>query len=453
VICNSYFLDEAIYERKGWVKISLIGTGYVGLVTGSCFAELGNQVICADNDTAKINGLKKGIIPIYEPGLAELVSRNTKRKRLRFTSNIAEAVRAGDIIFIAVGTPSSENGEADLTGIENVARNIAQHINSYKLIVEKSTVPVETGLWVKRTISTYNCKKVKFDVASNPEFLREGSAIADFMQPDRVVVGVESKLARDLLLELYKPLKCRIVVTDIKSAELIKHASNSFLATKISFINAIARICDKVGADVTEVAYGMGLDKRIGSEFLNAGIGYGGSCFPKDLDAFIHISEKIGYDFKLLKCVRDINLQQQSYFLHKLKDSLWILKDKHIGVLGVSFKRDTDDIRNAPSISIIEHLKKEGAKVKIYDPSAMPRAKRILRDAVFCQDAYSAAKGSDCLLILSDWEEFKRLDFARLKRLLKRPLIIDGRNILIPQAMKKSGFTYISIGRPRDGSP
>ncbi len=429
------------------MKISIIGTGYVGLVTGSCFAELGNRVICADNDALKIKGLKKGVIPIYEPGLKELVAKNTKKKRLKFSSSISEAVRSSDIIFITVGTPSSDTGEADLTGIENVARNIALNINSYKLIVEKSTVPVETGLWVKRTIATYIRKKVKFDVASNPEFLREGSAIADFMHPDRVVIGAESKLARDLLVELYKPLKSHIVVTDIKSAELIKHASNSFLATKISFINAIARICDKVGADITEVAFGMGLDKRIGPGFLNAGIGYGGSCFPKDLDAFIHISQNLGYDFKLLKNVREINSQQQHLLLHKLKENLWILKDKFIGVLGVSFKPDTDDIRNAPSVDIINYLEKEGAHIRLYDPSAMPKAKKLLKKVHFCQDAYSAARGSDCLLILTEWDEFKSLDLAKIKGLLKRPLIVDGRNMFKPQDMQKKGFTYISIGR------
>ncbi|MCX5697905.1 MAG: UDP-glucose/GDP-mannose dehydrogenase family protein [Candidatus Omnitrophica bacterium] len=430
------------------MKISIIGTGYVGLVTGSCFAELGNKVICADNDAAKIKGLKKGIIPIYEPGLKELVIKNTRKKRLKFSASISEAVRSSDIIFIAVGTPSSDTGEADLTGIENVARNIALNMNSYKLIVEKSTVPVETGLWVKRTISTYIRKKVRFDVVSNPEFLREGSAIADFMHPDRVVIGAESKLARDLMLELYKPLKSHVVVTDIKSAELIKHASNSFLAAKISFINAIARICDKVGADITEVAYGMGLDKRIGPGFLNAGIGYGGSCFPKDLDAFIHISEKIGYDFKLLKNVREINSQQQQLLLHKLKEHLWILKDKFIGVLGVSFKPDTDDIRNAPSIDIVNYLEKEGAHIRLYDPSAMPKAKKLLKKVHFCQDAYSAARGSDCLLILTEWDEFKSLDLTKIRGLLRRPLIVDGRNMFKPQDMQKKGFTYVSIGRP-----
>lgn len=434
------------------MNISIIGSGYVGLVTGACLAELGNKVICTDNDTKKITDLKKGIIPIYEPGLEELISTNVKKKRLKFTSRIKEAVGDSQIIFITVGTPSLGNGEADLTGIENVARNIALNMNGYRLIVEKSTVPVETGIWVKRTIATYVRKKVKFDVASNPEFLREGRAINDFMHPDRIVIGVESKKAREILVDLYKPLNAPLVITDIKSAELIKHASNSFLATKISFINAIARICDKIGADVVEVAAGMGLDKRIGQAFLSAGIGYGGSCFPKDLDAFIKISEKIGYDFELLKAVREINQQQKDFFLSKIKEVLWIIKDKTIGILGISFKPNTDDIRNAPSIEIIRALQTEGAVIKAYDPMAMEKVSTVLgKDVKFCQDPYEVCKDSDCLLIITEWDEFKELDFLKVKRLLKRPIIIDGRNIYEPKKMKKWGFTYIGIGRRDDG--
>jgi len=428
------------------VNISIIGSGYVGLVTGSCLAELGNKVICADSDNKKITGLKKGIIPIYEPGLEELVANNVKRKRLSFTSSIKDAVRACEVIFIAVGTPTLDNGEADLAGIENVARNIAINMTGYRLIVEKSTVPVETGEWVKRTISTYIKHKVKFDVASNPEFLREGSAISDFMHPDRVVIGIESKKARDILVNLYKPLNAPLVITNIKSAELIKHASNAFLATKISFINAISRICDRVGADVEEVAKGMGLDKRIGRDFLNAGLGYGGSCFPKDLDAFISISEKLGYNFELLKSVKNINAEQKSFILKKIKDSLWIIKDKTISVLGLSFKPDTDDIRNAPSLDIIKALKAEGARIRVYDPQAMKKTKEILEGVVFCKDPYEACKGSDCLLIVTEWNEFKELDFAKVKKLLKRPFIIDGRNIYEPKSLEKLGFTYIGVG-------
>jgi len=430
------------------MKITIIGSGYVGLVTGACFAELGNNVICADNDTKKIAALKKGVIPIYEPGLEELIAINTKKKRLVFTTDIKKAIKASEVIILAVGTPPQENGEADLTGIENVARNIALNMASYKLIVEKSTVPVETGEWVKHTIETYIKKKVQFDVASNPEFLKEGQAINDFMHPDRIVIGVESKRARDILTDLYKPLNAPLVVTDIKSAELIKHASNSFLATKISFINAISQICDKVGADVVEVASGMGMDKRIGRAFLNAGIGYGGSCFPKDLDAFITISEKLGYSFDLLKSVRQINEQQRDFFLRKIKEKLWIVKDKTIGILGLSFKPNTDDIRNAPAIEIINALKLEGAKIKVYDPSSMKKVKEVISDGLkFCQDPYEACRNSDCLLIVTEWDEFKELDFAKVKKLLKRPLIIDGRNIYDPQAMKKLGFTYVGVGR------
>lgn len=429
------------------MDISIIGSGYVGLVTGTCLAQLGNRVICADSDNKKIAALKKGIIPIYEPGLEELISNNLKGKRLIFTSNIKDAVSSSEVIFIAVGTPSLGNGEADLTGIENVARNIAINMTGYRLIVEKSTVPVETGEWVKQTISMYIKKKIKFDVASNPEFLREGSAISDFMHPDRIVLGVESKKAKDILVNLYKPLNASIVITNIKSAELIKHASNAFLATKISFINAISRICDKVGADVQEVAEGMGLDKRIGRPFLNAGLGYGGSCFPKDLDAFITISSKLGYDFELLKSVKDINEGQKTFLLQKIKDTLWIIKDKSIGVLGLSFKPNTDDIRNAPGFDIIKALQTEGAKIRVYDPKAMKKAKDFLKGVIFCRDAYTAAKGCDCLLVVTEWDEFKELDFVKIKKLLKRPLIIDSRNIYAQEAMQKMGFTYLSIGR------
>ncbi len=429
------------------MNISIIGSGYVGLVSGACFSELGNKVICADNDVKKIASLRKGIIPIYEPGLEELININVKNKRLFFTSDIKKAVSDSDIIFIAVGTPPLYNGEADLTGIENVARNIAENMRGYRLIVEKSTVPVETGEWVKHTVATYAKSRARFDVASNPEFLREGQAISDFMHPDRIVLGVESKKAGNILVDLYKPLNAPIVVTDIKSAELIKHASNSFLAAKISFINAVSQICEKVGADVQEVAKGMGLDKRIGAAFLNAGAGYGGSCFPKDLDAFITISEKIGYDFELLKAVKQVNYQQKNLILKKLKDNLWIIKGKTIAVLGLSFKPDTDDIRSAPSIDIIKDLETQGAKIKIYDPQAMQKAKQVLNKVKFCKDSYSTCEGSDCLLILTEWDEFKGLDFLKIKKLLKRPLVIDGRNIYGLEAMKKTGLTYISVGR------
>lgn len=433
------------------MNITIIGTGYVGLVTGACFADLGNTVICADNNKDKVALLKKMVMPIYEPGLDELVRRNLKEKRLTFTTDIPKAVTQSKIIFIAVGTPSLDNGEADLTGVENVARVIARNINGYKLIVEKSTVPVETGFWVEHTIKVNVPKskkgKVKFDVASNPEFLREGQAITDFMNPDRVVIGVESSAAKELLLELYKPLKTHIVVTDIRSAEIIKHASNSFLAVKISFINAISKVCEAVGADVVKVADGMGLDRRIGRAFLDAGAGYGGSCFPKDLDAFITIAQKNGYDFELLKAVRDINEQQKQDMVKKVKDALWILKDKQVAVWGLSFKPNTDDLRSAPAIDIIQRLKAEGAKIMAYDPQSMEKAKGILEGVKFCKDAYEAAKDSDCAVVITEWNEFKELDFLRLKKIMHQPVIIDGRNIYDPSQMNDLGFRYTGMGR------
>ncbi|MDI6758734.1 MAG: UDP-glucose/GDP-mannose dehydrogenase family protein [Candidatus Omnitrophota bacterium] len=429
------------------MNISIIGSGYVGLVTGSCLAELGNQVLCVDSDIHKIRRLKKGEIPIFEPGLGELIASNVKKRRLHFSSSIKEAVRKAEIIFIAVGTPSLENGEADLTSIEDVARNIALNMTGYCLIVEKSTVPVETGEWVKRTICAYIKRKIKFDVASNPEFLREGQAINDFMHPDRIVIGVESKKAKDILMNLYKPLNAPILVTNIKSAELIKHASNAFLANKISFINALSQICDKVGADVLQVASGMGLDKRIGRSFLDAGLGYGGSCFPKDLDAFLNISNKIGYDFQLLKAVKKINEEQKEFIFKKIKDVLWLIKDKTIGVLGLSFKPDTDDIRNAPSIDIIKSLQREGARVRVYDPVSMEKAKLLLTNVKFCLNPYETALGADCLLVVTEWNEFKELDFVKIKKMLKRPIIIDGRNIYEPKNLEELGFQYTGIGR------
>ncbi|MDP3143295.1 MAG: UDP-glucose/GDP-mannose dehydrogenase family protein [Candidatus Omnitrophota bacterium] len=429
------------------MEIAVVGTGYVGLVTGVCFAELGNRVTCIDNDEKKIRNLRKMIMPVYEPGLKELVESNVKNKRLNFADNIKDGIKKSKVIFIAVGTPSRPNGEADLTYVENVAKEIACHLDEYKLIVEKSTVPVETGKWIEHTIRINNKKKAQFDVASNPEFLREGSAISDFMHPDRIVIGVESKRAEEFLKELYQPLKVPIIVTDINSAELIKHASNSFLATKISFINAVSQVCDLVGADISKVAEGMGLDKRIGRQFLDAGIGYGGSCFPKDVDAFVHLSEKSGYNFSILKEVRKVNEQQKESFVKLIEKKLWIIKGKTIGVLGLAFKPGTDDMRNAPSIDIIMRLKEEGARIKAFDPQAMDKAKEIFREVKFCKDAYETAKGSDCLVIITEWDEFKELDFKRIKKIISQPIIFDGRNIYKPQAMEKLGFQYFSIGR------
>ncbi|MFA7283578.1 MAG: UDP-glucose/GDP-mannose dehydrogenase family protein [Candidatus Omnitrophota bacterium] len=429
------------------MNISIIGTGYVGLVSGACFAELGNQVICADSDIKKINGLKRGVVPIYEPGLEELIAGNLRKKRIKFTSSVKEAVKGSQVIFIAVGTPPLENGEADLTGVENVAREIARNMDGYRLIVEKSTVPVETCAWIKKTVSIYLKNKHKFDIVSNPEFLREGSAIGDFNSPDRIVLGVENTRSRQIMTSLYQPLNRPILVTNIKSAELIKHASNAFLATKISFINSLACICEKVGADVKEVAEGIGMDNRIGRHFLKAGIGYGGSCFPKDLEAFIRIADKLGYDFKILKAVGAVNREQGLLALQKIRDALWITKGKTIAVLGLAFKPDTDDLRNSPGIELVKSLLQEGARVKVYDPKAMKKAAAILKKAVFCKDAYRAAAAADCLVIATEWNEFKELDFARLKKKLKRPLIIDGRNIYEPGPLSKKGFTYIGMGR------
>lgn len=430
------------------MNISIIGSGYVGLVTGACFAELGNRVICVDNDQAKIKRLKAGVMPIYEPGLSELVKRNVKQLRLSFTADIRSAVKASDIIFIAVGTPPKDNGEADLTAVEHVSKEIALSMQSYKLVVEKSTVPVNTGEWVERTIRVFNKRGIKFDVASNPEFLREGTAIEDFMNPDRIVLGVKSKKAADMLSALYRPLKAPIVVTDIKSAEIIKHAANSFLAMKISFINAIANVCDMLNADVAEVAKGIGLDKRIGEKFLNAGLGFGGFCFPKDLSAFIRISEKAGYDFGLLKEVEKINDLQRSALMKKIENIIWNLHGKTVSVLGLSFKPDTDDLRYAPALYIIDMLLKQGAKVRAYDPISMAKARPILgRSVKFCKDAYDAAKESDCLVIATEWSEFKELDLKKVKKLMRQSVIVDGRNIYEPAEVRKLGFTYAGMGR------
>ncbi|MBI4352514.1 MAG: UDP-glucose/GDP-mannose dehydrogenase family protein [Candidatus Omnitrophica bacterium] len=430
------------------MKIAVVGCGYVGLVTGACFAGLGNQVICVDRDVQKIGLLKRGRMPIYEPGLEELVKENSKKGSLSFTADLKMAARRSEVIFIAVGTPPRPNGEADLSFVENVARTIAGEIRSYQLIVEKSTVPVQTGERIQQTLARHARKGASFDVASNPEFLREGSAVQDFMNPDRIILGVESKRAKGILMDLYKPLKSTILVTDIKSAEIIKHASNSFLAAKISFINAVSRLCEAAGADVEQVALGMGLDRRIGRHFLDAGIGFGGFCFPKDLAAFIRISEKLGYDFELLKAVQKINEEQKENFIRKIEEAVWNVPSKTIGVLGLSFKPNTDDMRYAPSVDIIEALKEQGANVRAFDPHAMPHARKRLKGVVFCKDSYSVCQGSDCLLILTEWDEFKELDLQKVKKLLHQPVIVDGRNIYDPKKMKALGFRYFSVGRP-----
>lgn len=429
------------------MEIGIIGAGHVGLVTGACFADLGNRVVCVDSDRRKVEALKKGRVWFYEPSLEPMVKRNLKEKRLSFTAQIAEGVRHSQVIFIAVGTPPLANGEADLTGVEQVARQIAQAMTGYRLIVEKSTVPVETGKWVRETLEHSVRKKVPFDVASNPEFLREGTAVNDFIHPDRIVIGVESKRAQQLLVELYKPFKAPLLVTDIASAELIKHASNAFLATKISFINAVACLCERVGADVEKVAKGMGADHRIGPSFLDAGVGYGGFCLPKDIDAFIRISEKQGYDFQLLKAVREINENQRRLLVEKVTKQLWNLKGKTIGILGLAFKPDTDDMRFAPSLEVIEAFKRAGAKVKAFDPQAMKEAKVLLNGVAFAKDPYALAERADCLVVMTEWNEFKELDLNRIKKRMRQPVVVDGRNLYDPGQMRQLGFRYVGMGR------
>lgn len=420
----------------------------MGLVSAACFSEMGYQVICVDCDKKKINSLKKKILPFYEPGLESIVTKNTKKGNLVFSSTLEASVKKSDIIFIVVGTPPLPNGSADLTSIENIARAIARNLNSYKLIVEKSTVPVQTGSKVKETIYRYRKNSVEFDIASNPEFLREGKAIYDFFHPDRIVVGVEHKRAEKIIRELYSSIKAPIIVTDINTSELIKHASNSFLATKISFINAVARICDLAGANVKKVALGMGFDKRIGKDFLDAGLGYGGFCFPKDLEAFAYISKKLGYDFNLLQEVKRINEEQRRYFVEKIKEHLWVIKNKKIAVLGLSFKPDTDDMRFAPSIDIVNFLLSEGASIRLYDPQANIEAKKIFANnkLEFAKNAYDAANKCDCICILTEWEEFKKMDFNKLKKCMHYPLVADGRNMFDKAAVEAAGFKYIGIG-------
>jgi len=429
------------------MKIGIIGSGHVGLVTGACFAHLGHEVICVDQDSRKIALLKKGKPPIYEPGLREMIQTHLRERRLSFTSEIATAVRRSEILFVCVGTPPKDNGEADLTAVENVSREIARTMTSYRLVVDKSTVPVETGEWVRRTIEANRRRRVDFDVASNPEFLREGSAIRDFLYPDRVVIGVASKRAEKTLKDLYRPLTAPILVTDIKSAELIKHASNSFLAAKISFINMIARMCEAVGADVERVAEGIGLDKRIGRSFLNAGIGFGGFCFPKDLGAFIRIGERLGVDVTLLRSVLEINDTQKKAFVEKIRKQMWNLKGKTIGILGLAFKPDTDDMRFAPSLDVVRALLAEGVSLRLYDPQAMGEARRILKKGTFVRSPYEAARGADALAVLTEWQEFIEIDFKRIRKLMHRPILFDGRNMYDPERLKKLGFQYYAIGR------
>ncbi|MBM3462441.1 MAG: UDP-glucose/GDP-mannose dehydrogenase family protein [Armatimonadetes bacterium] len=432
------------------MKISIVGSGYVGLVTGACLAELGHEVLCVDNDTHKIEELRQGRSPIYEPGLEELVRVNARESRLSFSTSVQEATAHGTIVFICVGTPPGPDGEADLSFVEAVSREIALNMEEYRLVVEKSTVPVQTGQWVQRTIAHHVRSGVEFDVASNPEFLREGSAIRDFMHPDRVVIGTSSDRAASLLVKLYEPLNAPLLLTDINSAELIKHSANAFLALKICFINAVSRICEKSGADVVRVAKGIGLDRRIGVDFLQAGIGFGGSCFPKDVEAFIGISSKLGYDFKLLREVLAINQEQRQVVLTKLEASLGDLAGKRIGLLGLTFKPDTDDLRNAPSLDIVRLLVERDADVRAYDPKGMERARgagEAMEVVHYCDDPYEVAENADALVVVTEWDVFRRLDLQRIHGAMRRPFVIDGRNIYDPARMRRLGFEYHGVGR------
>ncbi len=429
------------------MKLTIIGTGYVGLVSGTCFAEVGHRVICVDNDAAKVKMLQAGGIPIYEPGLEDLVKKHVASGNLSFSNSTAEGVTNSDVIFIAVPTPPQADGSVDMSFIERVARDIAGAMTEYKIIVDKSTVPVQTGDKVAETIKRYCKSQVEFDVVSNPEFLREGFAVEDLMKPDRVVIGVRSQRPVAAMKEVYEPFKAPIIVTDINSAELIKHAANSFLALKISYINAVSIICEATGANVQEVANGMGMDERIGKRFLNASLGFGGSCFPKDLSAFIKIAEELRYDFGLLKEVQRINASQMDRFMRKIVDTLWVLKGKKIGVLGLAFKQNTDDVRTSPAIDLCHRLQKEGATLRVHDPKAMDKAKALLNDVTYVDNMNDVAEGCDALVIATEWDEFKKLDLDRARKLLSHPILFDGRNLFDPKEMEKHGFIYKSIGR------
>ncbi|MBU2064228.1 MAG: UDP-glucose/GDP-mannose dehydrogenase family protein [Candidatus Omnitrophica bacterium] len=429
------------------MHIGVIGTGYVGLVTGACLADLGHTVLCIDNNQDKIKQLKRGVIPFYEPGLEGLVITNKNEGRLHFSANMEECVKKCEIIFICVGTPPLPSGEVDLSAIEHVCIDIAKHMKAYRLIVEKSTVPVKTGEWVEQALKKHAKRGIKYDVASNPEFLREGTAIQDAKHPDRIILGVDSDRAAMLLVKLYEPLNAPLLITDIKSAELIKHTANAFLALKVSFINAVANICERTGADVLKVAKGIGMDRRIGQDFLCPGIGYGGSCLPKDVSAYIKLCEKVGYDFKLLKEVEQINLNQRKVVISKLKKSLSRLQGKNIAVLGLSFKPDTDDMRGAPSLDIIKSLQREKAVIRAYDPVAMDNAALLVKKIKFCEDPYQALSGADAAVFVTEWRQFGHLDLPKVKKIMRCPIIIDGRNIFEPKKMAQLGFAYFGIGR------
>jgi UDPglucose 6-dehydrogenase len=430
-------------------KICVIGTGYVGLVTGSCFADLGNNVVCLDVDPKRIDDVKQGIMPIYEPGLEQIVAQNVRAGRLSFTTDYNEALKEAEFAFIAVGTPSGVDGEADLQYVRSAAETIADCADHPIIVINKSTVPVGTGDWVSDIIrKRRNQDPMSFSVVSNPEFLREGSAINDFMYPDRIVLGSVDGEAAQKVAMLYVSLRCPIMITDLRTAEMIKYASNAFLATRISFINEIANICDELGADVREVSRGMGLDKRIGSAFLDAGIGWGGSCFPKDVKALAHMAVLHGTQPQMLHAVMEINRNQRRRVVYKLRRALGTLTDKVIGVLGLSFKPNTDDIREAPALEVIHLLQNEGAIIHAYDPQAMKNAAQLLHRVKLCENPYEVAENADALILATDLNEFKQLDFARIHQTMRQPIIVDGRNLWDPGQMRSYGFTYFSIGRP-----
>ena len=430
------------------MNICVVGTGYVGLVTGAVFADLGNDVVCVDKVHAKIDSLKAGRMPIYEPGLEEMVTRNLADGRLSFTTELPAAVRQSDVIFIAVGTPPRETGETDLSQVEAVAAEIGRAMDRYKVVVNKSTVPVGTGELVREVIARHQSRPIEYDVVSNPEFLREGSAIEDTLRPDRIVIGAPNQHAAMRLVELYAPLERPMIITDLPSAEVIKYASNAFLAAKISFINAIANVCESAGADVTQVMKGMGLDGRIGGAFLQAGLGYGGSCFPKDVDSLIHTAGRLGYDFKLLKAVVDINRDRANRLVEMIRKVLGPLDDKVVAVLGLAFKPNTDDMREAKSVEVIAQLHAAGATIRAYDPVAVDNARPMMPAAVSYVDSpYAAAQDADAVVLVTEWNEFKYLNLERLRGVLRRRVVFDGRNVWEPERMRRLGFEYYSIGR------
>jgi UDPglucose 6-dehydrogenase len=449
------------------VRLAVIGCGYVGLVTGACLAAAGHEVFCTDIDETRIDQLKAGKVPIYEQHLEEVLKRAVADKKITFTADAGEAIRAGEVIFICVGTPPRESGEADLSAIDHVARQVAKEARTSKLVVEKSTVPALTGIQLQKAMAAYSRgTELKFQVASNPEFLREGTAVGDFFHPDRIVVGVEDENSAAKLREIYRPIlekkfhcpvhadKCptspagELLVTTINSAELIKHASNSFLALKISYANVISDLCERIGADVEEVTHAMGLDPRIGTQFLKAGLGFGGFCFPKDIQAFIHLSASVGVDFEMLKAAERVNKQRIDRYFEKIRKALWVVKGKRVAVLGLAFKANTDDIRFAPALEVMRRLLEEGAELQASDPEAIVRTKTIFPQVAYFEDPYEALKGVDAALVCTEWQIFRKLDWEQAGKVMARRLVIDGRNLYSPSKMQQLGFEYYSFGRP-----